>query len=318
MDIFEYVKQMNDEELIKYLKTENINVRDEEGLSLLHIAIKYENDFAFDLLIKSYININIRDNDGNSPLVYSILYNKTGYFKRLVREKADLNIINNKKESAIMIALDRNKLEMANILFDENVDLSITNENDENIFFSLVRSHNLSLLKKMIEKNPEFLYSKNHSRRTLLHQAVMISDLNMCIFLLNKGILPNIEDNFKETPLFFAVRNNDEDIVSILLDYGALLGKTNAFYETVYDIANLKMLEYIKFKETSVKYIKYQKKYPLHCAIIYNDYPKTKQLLNRFNINKKDDFNILPIDMAKRLNHLEIYKLLEQYLRHCK
>lgn len=313
MQIFLDIEEMNDEALEAYLKTEDINARNQEGESLLHTAIKYDNEYAFDLLMRSYINVNLKNNNGDTPLIYSIIYNKLAYFKRLVREHANINLANNRNETPIMIALDHNKIDMAKILFDENADLSIKNENEETIFFSLIRSHNLELFSKMIKSNRSFISSTNYSKRSLLHQAVMVDDFKITKYLLDQGLLPNLEDNFGETPIFFAVRNNNEEIVSLLIERGALIEKRNAFFETALDVAGEKMRDYLQFKIEGVRYSKYLKKFPLHCAIIYNDYSRCKQLASRSMVNKKDDFGYLPIDYAKQLNHLEIYRLLEKY-----
>lgn len=313
MDVFNYVINMDDEALENYLKLGNVNILDEEGASLLHYAIRYDNEYAFDLLIKSYINVNIIDKSGNTPLMETIIYNKLGYFKRLIREKADLNIVNNIGESPIMVAFNKNREEMAKILYDENVDLNITNENEENIYFSIIKSHNISLLKQMLKSDSKYIYSYNFTKRTLLHQAVMISDYEITKYLLDLGLLANVDDNFGETPLFFAVRNKDLEMIKILIEHGALLGKVNNFFETIYDIASKEVLDYLNYKANNVKYNEYIRKYPLHCAVIYNDYLKAKQLLNKYSVNKKDDYNLLPIDYASKLNHREIYSLLSKY-----
>ena len=176
---FTAIRELNIEELEDYLKTGNINVRDDSGKTLLIYSIIYNFEEAFDLLIKNYININNVDDEGNSALVYSIIYNRIGYFKRLVREGANLNIVNKNKETPIMIALNKKRDQMSKILFDSDVDLSIKNSNDENIFFSIVKSHNLDYLEEFIDGKEKFLKSKNFTNRTLLHQAVMISDYNI-------------------------------------------------------------------------------------------------------------------------------------------
>ena len=187
------------------------------------------------------------------------------------------------------------------------------NENEENIYFSIIKSHNISLLKQMLKSDSKYIYSYNFTKRTLLHQAVMISDYEITKYLLDLGLLANVDDNFGETPLFFAVRNKDLEMIKILIEHGALLGKVNNFFETIYDIASKEVLDYLNYKANNVKYNEYIRKYPLHCAVIYNDYLKAKQLLNKYSVNKKDDYNLLPIDYASKLNHREIYSLLSKY-----
>ena len=309
---FTAIRELNLGELEDFLKTGNINIKDDGGKTLLIYSVIYNFEEAFDLLIKNYININTVDNEGNSALVYSIIYNRIGYFKRLVREGANLNSINARKETPIMIALNKNRDQMAKILFDSDVDLSITNVNDENIFFALVKSHNLDYLEDLLDSHKNFLKSKNFTNRTLLHQAVMLSDYNITKYLLEEGIPANSMDNFHETPIFFAIRNKDKEIISLLMDYGALLEGRNNFFESPLEIAEPGVLDFLKYKMNGVKYSRYIKKYPLHVAVQTNDFIKVKLHANYYNMKKKDDYGITPIEYAKMLDLTEIYNYLRQ------
>jgi hypothetical protein len=72
---------------------------------------------------------------------------------------------------------------------------------------------NLSLIEE------RHLYTEDSMRLTLLHYAVMYSDLQMVTFLLEKGVSPNIEGtSLKRTPLFFS---SDPDISVLLITEGA-------------------------------------------------------------------------------------------------
>lgn len=312
MEAFRYIREFDNEALESYLKLNNINVVNDLGESLLHEAVREANDFAFDLLLKNYIDVNIKNSVGNTALMYSIIYNRLGYFKRLVKEGADLNLSNDKLESPIMMALNKNHIEMAQILFDFNVNLDVSNENDENIYFSIIRSHNIEFLKKLLPSNSIYLNSLNFTKRTLLHQAVMISDYNIASYLLDAGINPNVSDNFEETPLFFAARNADLDMINLLISKGALIGKVNSFFETIYDVCKKEVAEYLNYKENEVSYSKYLKKYPLHVAVIYNDYVKARQCVNKYNLEKKDTYGYTPLEYAIKLKRNEIEKMFIQ------
>ncbi len=310
---FLYINNLDYKALEEYLRVEDINVLNEEGQSLLIASIINEFDNAFDLLIKNYININAKDNHGNTALIYTILYNKLGYFKRLVREGANLNLTNSNGESALMISLNLKREEMTNILLDYNVSLDIVNKNDENICFSAIKAHNKKLLVQIISKKPNLLYSKDFSKKTLLHEACLVGDIEIAKYLLAKGILANVSDAFGETPLFIAVREKNYDLIDLLISFGALFDKKSDFFETVFDIAKPEIKDYLLYYYNSMKYIKYTKKYPLHVAVVYNDFVKVKQLTSYYNFTKKDDFNNRPIDIAKKLNYIDIYDFLKRY-----
>jgi ankyrin repeat protein len=110
----------NDIETLKYLlnlPNINVNLRNENGLSVLHYAIMmyyenndYHNDYLFIknyLLTHSKINVNIEDNTGKTPLYYVIIQNNIQLVKLLLSHKdIKVNIKDNTGKSILDIALD--------------------------------------------------------------------------------------------------------------------------------------------------------------------------------------------------------------------
>lgn len=85
----------------------NLNCVDINGNSLLHYAIKNNNNEIFELLVNDVtINVNIQDYDGMTPLMLCINNNDADKIYRLLNcEKLDLNVVNNLGQNVIDIVI---------------------------------------------------------------------------------------------------------------------------------------------------------------------------------------------------------------------
>lgn len=89
---------------------------------------------------------------------------------------------------------------------------------------------------------------------TSLRFAVENFDGSMLEFLLKNGaIVDDVEETHKETALGYASRTGEDNLIRILLDYGADLNKTNELNETPFTVADdtfilVKELAKLKFE----------------------------------------------------------------------
>ncbi len=151
MNLFKAVESGNIQTYIYYIENLDINITNENGLSLLHKAIAHQrSEIAFDLVVRS-INVNIQDSKGqsslhylaffpdielakaiinngailelkdhfgNTPLWYAV-FNARGnydYVVLLIQNKANPNMLNNVGRSPIMFASQINDQRLIEIL----------------------------------------------------------------------------------------------------------------------------------------------------------------------------------------------------------
>ena len=79
-------------------------------------------------------------------------------------------------------------------------------------------------LVKEVEENPEILNYKDPLKRNLLYIAARNGHVDICEYLINKGIEINEIQNTGSTALHGAVYYGQAKVVQLLLNYGA---KTN-------------------------------------------------------------------------------------------
>jgi ankyrin repeat protein len=82
-------------EYILKMPNVDINTQDNEGNSILHIAVLGDNEKVVRVLIeqsKKRLNLNIRNNQGETPLILAIKLKSLPIVSTLLREEADLNL----------------------------------------------------------------------------------------------------------------------------------------------------------------------------------------------------------------------------------
>ncbi|GAW80528.1 hypothetical protein, conserved [Plasmodium gonderi] len=80
-------------------KGSNINHKDANGMSPLHISVKCGHLNIAKFLIENNANINITDNEGQSPIFYAIINKHYDIVKLLVENGADVQIRDNNDAS---------------------------------------------------------------------------------------------------------------------------------------------------------------------------------------------------------------------------
>lgn len=314
---FTYVAQGNLVALKQQLITCNINTVDDRGDSFLHIAIKFNQADVFHYLLENYININIANFEGDSPLMLCVYYNRVGFLKQLIKMNPDYTMQNKLGETPFYKACVLGRGPIISILIENKMDTpDCKNYNDENIYFALIRSQNLNLLDFFVAQDVNFIKSTNYFNDTLLHIATKMNSLLMVEYLLNHRAYVNAKNKVKETPIYYASKNGNREIFSLLLQFGALLEMENSYDETVFDVADyLGFKDYIIQKQTSLVYQDYLLYHPLHVAIIKEDIMLVEENLKQRELNKLDKHGYTPLQLAMETKNKVIINMIKKAVK---
>ncbi len=102
----------------EYVNIKTINMKDDNGYGLIHLALKEKNeDIALLIINNIYFDPNVQDKNGLTALHYCAILNlKRCIIKLLINPKINTNILDNEFRSAFWYAVKNNNLCMVEIL----------------------------------------------------------------------------------------------------------------------------------------------------------------------------------------------------------
>ena len=105
VDIFSTIIAGRFDEYLSAIDGADVNVKNDDGASLLHITIAYRrSDIAKDLLSRG-VDINIKNREGMSPLISAIISKQFDFAKTLIQKGADINIRDQYGNDALWYAI---------------------------------------------------------------------------------------------------------------------------------------------------------------------------------------------------------------------
>lgn len=121
MDNFQYVKFT--ENLNKNLKQKEIK---DNSLNkpLLILAIQKKQNDVVKMMIEKGANINVKNLNGQTPLHVAILTNNIEIAKYLIEKGADLNIKDCKGQTPLYLAILKNNVEIAKLLIKKGANIT--------------------------------------------------------------------------------------------------------------------------------------------------------------------------------------------------
>lgn len=194
----------NDLETVQFLLDQgaNVNSRGLYNTSALSYAAERGNIEIVELLLQYKANINSQDSLGQTPLILASMHNKTDVVKLLLNHYPDVNITTTGNWNALMCACRNGNLIIVKYLLNAG---------------SKIRIHySFSLRDKCLNNMNIMCYEK-----TALKCACFIWNIYIVIILLEFGSNINEQDKNGDTILMKAVKDNQIDIVKLLLYKGA-------------------------------------------------------------------------------------------------
>jgi ankyrin repeat protein len=157
-----------------------------------------------DLFIKKGADINAQDINGLTPLFLAIDYNaKNALIKALLEHNADPNIKNNKDQTSFLLAIYKEwPIEGLALLLKHGADINTKDKNQWSpLSLAIQRNAPLQIIEFLLENGANPNYKQE------------------CIACLHNFAHDYHEDQL--TPLFMAAQKENNDLIKLLLEYGA-------------------------------------------------------------------------------------------------
>jgi ankyrin repeat protein len=271
-------------------KSAKLDITDNDGRSILYVPIKFNFNKILNLLLhfnETNIGISlvdIKDKNDNIPLHYSIYTNNFDAAKMLIEHNSDIN------------AVDRNGL--------NSLQIAIMKKNDKIIKMFLETRDNVNI------------NSKSNTGETALHMTCNLQLYDIANLLIKKGANINVQDFEHEfSPLDYSIINNDIKMVALLVKNGAnvntqdFFGNTPLHYsikEENYEIVNILIKSKYSMDIINFNLYNIDSQLPIHLLL-----EKEPDKINRFNdmdllivnsdLNYQDTNNVSPLHIIIKL-----------------
>eukprot|EP00339_Tiarina_fusa_P008981 CAMPEP_0117081440 /NCGR_PEP_ID=MMETSP0472-20121206/57397_1 /TAXON_ID=693140 ORGANISM="Tiarina fusus, Strain LIS" /NCGR_SAMPLE_ID=MMETSP0472 /ASSEMBLY_ACC=CAM_ASM_000603 /LENGTH=795 /DNA_ID=CAMNT_0004809365 /DNA_START=77 /DNA_END=2460 /DNA_ORIENTATION=- len=150
--------------------------------------------------------------------------------KLLIKKKADVNVQERNGWTPLHCAANEGKLRICEMLLNtDNLDVGILNKDGTSVLHYLVRSNiepadqaqYEEVLRLYINDKRGDIDSQSKHGESALHQSCLRGNVTAVKFLLKNRAQINILNKIGETPLHYAVRASQKEIIQLLLEYGA-------------------------------------------------------------------------------------------------
>lgn len=259
-----------------------INAEDKNGLTPLHLASQ-EGDLAIvRALLDKGAYIDARDNRGLSPLHLAVYNRHMNVVNELLAKNATINETDRNRKTPLHIASAAGDLDCVKALLENGADVNAKDYSEFTPLINAAINEHADVVKELVANNADEK-ALNLDRKILLHKAAQFGDLENVKALLKKGVDVNAEDEIGRTPLLRAAITGYADVVKELFAHKAdpdpKTGVSNGG--------------------------------PLHQAVKYGNLEVVKVLLaNNANIDAVGPLGLTPLHEAVYYGHLEIVKVL--------
>lgn len=254
--IFDYLKlvesmltaaKANDSDKVKssLLKGASINAQNNDGHSVLHLAVCNGSLNLVSLLLNNEARLNVRTVAGYTPLHLSILYRKHEITSKLIEHAnsklepvellrlMDAQCVDN-KDTALHLAAKMNQLELIKLLIrsgaaydQQNADNNYASDLTDHKsylsmveqFIQLIKSNDTDKALQMLALEPSLANVRSISDGlTPLHRAVISQNVDLVDGLLESNATMHLPSKSGHTPLHEACLLNDFVLVNRLID----------------------------------------------------------------------------------------------------
>ncbi|VVC31092.1 Ankyrin repeat-containing domain,Ankyrin repeat [Cinara cedri] len=214
-----------------------INARDKDDKTLLHLASEKDTVGAIKVLIDKGADLNARDKDGKTPLHLAAERNKIDAVKILMDEEADLNARDKNGRTPLHFAAGNGNADIVEILMDKGDYINVIDKDDKIPLHLAAESGNAGTIEVLIERGAD-LNARDKDERIPLHLAAENGNAGTIKALISKRADLNARDKNGRTPLHLAAKNDKVDIVNILINKGANINVQDESGKTSVQIAD--------------------------------------------------------------------------------
>ncbi len=234
----------------------NPDIQDNVGKTSLIYATQMRNPDLVRALLKYHSNPNISDKDGYTPLMIAAYFGNTEILNELLKNvRIDPDQKAKDGRTALLMAVEFGRLEAANILLRNGVDLEVADEFGQDILDYLAASENPKMMDAILPYIGYLNEPSFEDGETLLMVASSRGDTLFAEALIRNGADIEMKDTCGRTALMYAAVGGNVDIFNLLIEHGADCEVKDIDHQSVLDYAkiggNKSIIGYLNSKKVS-------------------------------------------------------------------
>ncbi|EAX94535.1 hypothetical protein TVAG_429770 [Trichomonas vaginalis G3] len=197
----------------------NINEKDEEGNTALHIAALYNSKETAELLISHGANINEKDSEESTAL-HSAACNCKEVAELLISHGANINEKEEFGNTALHIAAQYNSKETAELLISHGININ-EKDKDGNTALHIAAQYNSKETAELLISYGAIINEKDKDGKTALHYTAKHNSKETAEVLISHDANINEKDNNGKTALHYANSFFNKEMAELLISHGA-------------------------------------------------------------------------------------------------
>jgi len=223
-----YACRGRNKELIELLieKGADVNAKGKDGFTpLLWACFRYDNEEVIKLLIEKGADVNYSSGMVNTPLGLASNRNDEVLVELLIKKGADAK----KGGLSLIEACSQKNKALMELLIRGGADVNARDNNGYSPLLRICKDGWHEVIKLAVNRDIVLTLSEKNSDNYIA--SIEQEHLELAALLINNGADVNVQDNEGLTPLYYACRKNDVDLVKLLLENKAdtkvkILGET--------------------------------------------------------------------------------------------
>ena len=308
-------------EMLLRMDKKSIEAKNANEETPLLAACKKGNEEAFNMLLKYNADIKAKKYGKYTPLHLAAESGNTNLIKMILKmDKESIEAKNAYEETPLLTACKKGNEEAVKALLEHDANSNAINHEGNTLLHLASQSGNQSLIKYLFERDKESIEAKNPNQETPLLFACKTGQEEVVQELLKYGADINTKDHKGNTPFHLAVESGNERLINILFKTGKIkIDSINKEGKTPLHLACEKGQEKVVRELLDCKANIYATDYkgntPLHEACRSGNARLIKIFCdeNNENINKKNEDGETPLLLACKTRQEEVVKELLKY-----
>ncbi|GJQ87536.1 hypothetical protein Trydic_g18477 [Trypoxylus dichotomus] len=287
--------------------------KDKQLYTPLEVAIKYENKYIVELLLKYDADVDIRGRRCRTPLCAAVRKQNREIIGLLLQHGADPNFMKEELTSPLILAIENGDEVITETLLNHGADVNLEDEYDGTPLHRAVTTSKISIIGLLLRNGANVNYTKRHSWTTLTYAIHLNSSKDVVEMLLSYKADANLQDKNGETPLSMAIKTRNLPVIELLLQNGARADCTSLSTwanricaDKSDNKSSAQMPVNARIKTKGIHEIT-----PL-CAAIKIKNPDIVEILlnNRADVNWRDEYDLSPLTVTVETGNTQIAKTL--------